>query len=107
MEELLSSLPSKLEEGRKVAQNADTRHNCEEETFRPILVLLHIELTFAEALIGLHRFRVDEIESTVLPIEEKHQVLATVASGISIEKKHRLHVTLLGSCITGVTLLMS
>ena len=66
MEELLSPLSSELEAGGEVAQNAHGGHNCEEKTFHPILVLLHVDLAFTE--IGLPPLGE---ESTVVPIEKK------------------------------------
>ena len=78
VEKLLSSLSSELEAGGEVAQDAHGRHNREEDAFHPILVLLHIDLTFTE--VALHPLG---IESTVLPIKKKHQLVATLGSRIS------------------------
>ena len=75
MEKLLSSLSSELEAGGEVAQDAHGRHSREEEAFHPILVLLHIDLTFTE--IALHPLG---IESTVLPIKKKHHLIAALGS---------------------------
>ena len=77
MEELLSPLPSELEAGGEVAQNAHGGHNREENTFHPILILLHIDLAFTE--IGLPPLGK---ESTVLAIKKKHQLVAVVGSRI-------------------------
>ena len=77
MEELLSPLSSELEAGGEVAQNAHGGHNREEKTFHPILVLLHVDLAFTE--IGLPPLGE---ESTVVPIEKKHQLVAAVGRTI-------------------------
>ena len=90
MEELLSSLSSELEAGGKVAQDAHEGHSREEDAFHPILVLLHIDVTFTE--IGSHLLG---IESTVLPIKKKHRLVAAVGSKI-----------VLGCCFDRVTHLL-
>lgn len=53
VEEPLRSLLGKLDEGGKVAENADKGHDCQDDSLHKVLVLLNVEDALAEGSAGV------------------------------------------------------